>query len=1059
MSSLREACPFILRRCPPGASALVILLAGFAAVPLGGTEAGAIAATAVARGSGAVTGRVQNSVSGQYLRNARVSVRGTNLQAFTDEMGVFRLSDVPSGQADLQVFYTGLDTADVSLNVPAGGSVAIQVLLSRADRYGTENAIVALDPFVITASTEFSAEALAVNEQRFAANIKNVIAADAFGDVSEGNIGEFMKYMPGITADFADPDIVSISVRGLDSNLTQVTSDGSQMASAHTGGSTRVFQFNQVSINNISRLELTKVPTPADPADSLGGVVNLISKSAFERKNARLDVRLFVTGNHGDLSIGRKPDGFDHLRHRILPSADFSYTLPLNDKLGMVVSGIASNRFDERHVIARTYTTALANSGASLSNPFLQSLTYQRMPRYTERRSGSLKVDWRVTPNSVLSASFQQSDYNSSRAMDQLLVNVGANAVPTAGGTPLRFGPDYTYGATGRGALTMNGQFYKIIGDTRFGNVRYRFNDGTWEIKAGASNSSSATRLTDTEHGTFYFSTVQLYGAVGFVGSLFTINLLDQASDGTGRFEVLDARNALVDLRDLSKYRVTGASSQPRFVLDDVSTADVSVRRNMKWLRFPLALEIGGSQRAQERDTRIEQWVWNYDGLDGNPNTWESPVPFASPHAAGQVGFGAPEMPWISNKAAYNAWQDNPRLFSATVAQQVTAEKYRLENSDNIKETVSAAYVQFDARLLNNRLRFLSGVRFEKTVGKGQGVLIEPNGVYVRNRDGSFAHDAAGRRVRKPEAGEVGSMAEVAQTYSERASRSDRSYEGFYPSAHATYNFTEDFVLRLAYAETYGRPNFNQIIPRATINDFDVSDDSDPDAIFGTISIRNPALRPWTAENYDASLEYYTRKGGVYGIGAYRKDIDGFFQTQVKVATPSDIAYLGLDPMYVGYRVTTMYNLNRGRTQGLEVNMRQALDELGSWGRNFEIFANAARFKQISQLYGQNFNAGVTFRRKPFTLMTKLNYRTGSRGAKVAALGDDAYQFEGARTMVDLSLSVALGRRFSLFATGSNIFNDHPSAERYGSETPEYAKFFRIQEFGAQYSAGLKGTF
>lgn len=1055
-------CSSVLCRGRLGALILVTFLAALLVT----LEAGAQSPAAVSAGGrdtgsyGAVTGRVQNVVSGQFLPNAQVTVKGTNHQAFTDETGMFRFPNLPSGQAVLNVFYTGLDSADVTVNVPSSGSIDIQVFLTRADRYGRKDEIVELHPFVISASREMNAEALSVNEQRFAPNIKNVIAADAFGDISEGNIGEFMKYMPGITADFADPDMVSISVRGLDSNLTQVTSDGAQMSSAHTGGSTRVFQFNQVSINNISRLELTKVPTPADPADSLGGIVNLISKSAFERKTARLDYRLFLTGNDGNLKLGRKDDGFEKLRRRILPSADFTYSLPVNDRLGFVVSGISSERFDERRVIARSFNATLANSGASYSNPFLQSLTYQRLPRYTSRLSGSIKVDWRVTPNSVLSASYQHSDYDSSRAMKQLLVNVGGNAVPTpASGTPLTFGPDYTHGATGRGAMTMNGQHYKIIGDTDFGNVRYRLNNGIWEIEAGVSKSSSSTRLTDTEHGTFYISTVQLYSGAGFVGSLFTINLLDQAADGTGRFEVLDAQKNIVNIGDLKNYRLTAASSQPRYVLDDVSTMDFSVRRNFSRLPFPAALEIGGAQRTQERDTRIEAWSWNYGGADGVASTWESPLPYASAYSKGEVGFGISDLPWISNTSLYSAWQETPSIFLTTLSQRVTGEQNRIEDSEFIEETVSSGYFQLDMRLLRNRLRILTGVRYEKTVGKGQGVLIEPTGVYARNPDGSFVRDSAGKQVRKPEAGAAGSLEEVSQTYFERASRSNRSYDGYYPSVHLSYNITENFIARLAYAETYGRPNFNQIIPRATINDFDVEDDSDPDAIFGTISIRNPALRPWTADNYDISLEYYTKQGGVYGIGAYRKEIDGFFQSLVTIATPEDIAFLGLDPQYVGYRVTTTYNLNKGSTEGLEANFRQPLEKLGAWGRNFEVFANAARFKQISGLDGRNFNAGLTFRKQPFTAMAKVNHRTGRRGTKVAALGPDAYEYEGTRTVVDLSLSVTLGRRLALFANGSNIFNDHPSAERYGSETPEYAKFFRIQQYGAQYSVGIKGTF
>lgn len=511
-------------------------------------------------GAGSITGRVQNVISGQYLINARVTIKGTNLQTFTDELGVYHLMEVPSGPVVLQIFYTGMDSQEIMIEVPAGRRVVEDVFLSRADRYGDSGKTVKLDPFVVAASGELSADALAVNEQRFAANMKNVLAADAFGDISEGNVGEFMKYMPGITADFADPDIVSLSFRGLVSNVTQVTSDDAQMASAHTGGATRVFQFNQISINNISRVEMTKVPTPANPADSLGGIINLVSKSAFERKTARLDYRIFMTGENGNLTTKRQNDGFDRLRYRILPSADFTYTLPLNNKLGFVVSGLKSYRYDDRQVIARTYNATLANSGASYSQPFLQSLTLQNMPRYTDRVSGSVKMDWRVTPNSVLSVSYQHSSYDSTRGMDQILINVGGNAAPTAGGTPLRFGEDFTYGATGRGAMSMNGDSYFIDGQTDFGNVRYRYSDGDWEIKAGVSKSASSTIFTDTKSGSFYNTTTQLYGAAGFVGSAFTINLLDVKPDGSTRVEVLDNKNQAVDLGNLKNYRLTASS-------------------------------------------------------------------------------------------------------------------------------------------------------------------------------------------------------------------------------------------------------------------------------------------------------------------------------------------------------------------------------------------------------------------------------------------------------------------------------------------------------------------
>jgi hypothetical protein len=72
----------------------------------------------------ALTGRVQNEATSQYLNNARVSVKGTDVTAFTDETGTFRLSGLPAGAVALEVFYSGLDPLQVTVEPSNGPSTA-----------------------------------------------------------------------------------------------------------------------------------------------------------------------------------------------------------------------------------------------------------------------------------------------------------------------------------------------------------------------------------------------------------------------------------------------------------------------------------------------------------------------------------------------------------------------------------------------------------------------------------------------------------------------------------------------------------------------------------------------------------------------------------------------------------------------------------------------------------------------------------------------------------------------------------------------------------------------
>src|SRR5258708_4134685 len=68
---------------------------------------------------GTIEGRVLNTSTGNYLTNARVVVEGTDLQAFPDQSGQYRLSNVPAGTAKVTVFYTGLAEQTQSVPVQA----------------------------------------------------------------------------------------------------------------------------------------------------------------------------------------------------------------------------------------------------------------------------------------------------------------------------------------------------------------------------------------------------------------------------------------------------------------------------------------------------------------------------------------------------------------------------------------------------------------------------------------------------------------------------------------------------------------------------------------------------------------------------------------------------------------------------------------------------------------------------------------------------------------------------------------------------------------------------
>jgi hypothetical protein len=44
-----------------------------------------------------ISGRVKNAVNGQYLNNARITIKGSAIVVFTDQSGTYRLNQIPRG--------------------------------------------------------------------------------------------------------------------------------------------------------------------------------------------------------------------------------------------------------------------------------------------------------------------------------------------------------------------------------------------------------------------------------------------------------------------------------------------------------------------------------------------------------------------------------------------------------------------------------------------------------------------------------------------------------------------------------------------------------------------------------------------------------------------------------------------------------------------------------------------------------------------------------------------------------------------------------------------------
>jgi iron complex outermembrane receptor protein len=1011
-------------------------------------------------GAGVITGRVKNLATGQYLNNARVVVQGTTLLAFTDEFGTYRVTGVPAGPATLQVFYTGLDVQALPLTVAANQTVELDVSLTNVALYGKGTDVVQLDPYQVAATRETNIESIAINEQRFASNIKNVISTETLGDPLGGSMGDFLRFLPGVAAAYGALETEGVLIRGFPANLSVVSFDGAQLASANLSGE-RDFSPSRIGVNSISRVEVTKVPLPSTAADTMSGSINLVSKSAFERSAAEFKYRFGLSSNQQSFALKKTPDAYNERTYKIYPDTSFDYTLPINKNLGIVITGLYSTAAFQTDTWYTDYLTAGTSTGASPTNPYLWRNRNVEGLRSYERTSLSAKVDWRPSKHAVLSVGGVVSLYDQRNPNSQFNPTVGNNGTSSiAGGTVLSYTPERVVGATGRGSVPMAYSFLNSGGLSQSANLRYRLDDGTWRILSSYSVSNSKVTRRDVEDGFF--------NALG-VGLRVPVRVTyTNINDGRiGDFQVFDNANQPVDVFDINNYTLTTATNQPKTnIRSTIRNGDLDVRRQLHWFSFPTSVQVGGLQRIQTNDDRRRDGrAYNYNGIGGSL----SAAPYLSDVFYGERKLGQfpdkPSVPWVSPHRVYAAFAANPALFTQTVAQQRTTASNNIINSKYIEEKVSAGYVQAEARLFGNRLNVVTGVRFEKTIDRGEGPLQDPNAVFVRNANGSFARTSTGARIRKPEAGLAASVEEVALIYKERASLAERSYQGYYPSLHLNFNASERLLLRAAYAKTYGRPNFSNIIPNTTVTQDDDLN-LDPELVLGRITLSNVGLKPWTADNYDLSVEYYTDQGGVISGGVFLKEVKDFFGQYVKTATAADLEMLGLDQRYLGWRVTTQFNSGSARVRGAEFNVRHSLVPFGAWGRHVIVFVNATKLKlegnDLADFTGflpESVNWGFTIAKSRATLITKWNYRGEQKAVQYTDYGPDAFRHPQPRTQLDVSLDYQLGKRTSLYLNVRNATNAVQREDAYGSQIPAYAHHFYHSNFGRVFTVGVKGSF
>ena len=220
-----------------------------------------------------VTGRVTDARTGANLRGAKVTIEETGKWTSTNDLGEFRFVGVEEGSLTLTVSFLGYAGQSVLVGV-RGNRVAHDFVL----RGGAE-----MEEIIVVGQR--SARAIALNQERTAANVSTVISSDMLGDFNGDTLSEALRRAPGVAflEDTVTGDGTNIVIRGLGPDFNQVTINGARIGAGDGIG--RAADLGNILTDSVSRVTISKTLLASQDSTGTGGLVEVETFGPLDRSD------------------------------------------------------------------------------------------------------------------------------------------------------------------------------------------------------------------------------------------------------------------------------------------------------------------------------------------------------------------------------------------------------------------------------------------------------------------------------------------------------------------------------------------------------------------------------------------------------------------------------------------------------------------------------------------------------------------------------------------------------------------------------------------------------
>lgn len=326
-------------------------------------------------------------------------------------------------------------------------------------------------------------------------------------------------------------------------------------------------------------------------------------------------------------------------------------------------------------------------------------------------------------------------------------------------------------------------------------------------------------------------------------------------------------------------------------------------------------------------------------------------------------------------------------------------------------ETINSVYAQRTVEL--EKTTIIAGVRYEHTDFE------------------STAYDQDGNR-----------------TYAEN------DYGFVAPSVTVKHWLTDNWQVRGALWRGLSRPGFKETAP---ITDYDVDTSGDTSG-----SIGNPNLKPYEADNFDLSLEYYGEGMTYFAVGYFHKSIaNAIYPTYQRNGVFNGISF--------NDGVETWINADDSRINGIELNAQYGWENGLYVATNFTLTDSESAFNfeddvsfttPFRKLADKAANVNFGYDKGAWDIRVAGNYRSdyldwlADEDGDIGEVSVNNSRFVGDFIQWDLTVKYDVNDNFTVKAEAVNL-NNRPEYYYWGNES----QLSQYDMYGKNYSIGFNYTF